>query len=296
MDRIDLQRLSQAAQSRVPRRRPLPHRGADRASTPAAQVLVELHHGPDLQATAERCARRCPRPAGDAGRRATLLARQPEHGRHAAAAPLAGHADVWVVRSGTALSSACDLPDGQWLNVTAPIEPPRPWHSPTFLAAFLLMTVVAAGLTLWAVRRLTAPVRTLAAAAEALGRDVNAPPLPGGRAAGGRHRRRRLQHHGGAHPPLRAGPHRAADRDRPRPAHADHPAEAARRVHRGRRAAAEGAGGPGGAGDDGLRHAGVRPRCADQRAGGGARSGRVAAHHPGRDGRRPAGGGDRVDL
>ena len=40
------------------------------------------------------------------------------------------------------------------------------------------MTVAAAGLTLWAVRRLTAPVRTLAAAAEALGRDVNAPPLP----------------------------------------------------------------------------------------------------------------------
>ena len=61
---------------------------------------------------------------------------------------------------------------------SVPIEPPRPWHSPTFLAAFLLMTVAAAGLTLWAVRRLTAPVRTLAAAAEALGRDVNAPPLP----------------------------------------------------------------------------------------------------------------------
>jgi signal transduction histidine kinase len=70
------------------------------------------------------------------------------------------------------------LPDGEWLNVTAALEPVRPWHSPTFLAAFLLMTVVAAGLTLWAVRRLTAPVRTLAAAAEALGRDVNAPPLP----------------------------------------------------------------------------------------------------------------------
>ena len=64
--------------------------------------------------------------------------------------------------------------------MTVPIEPPRAWHSPTFLAAFLLMTVTAAGLTLWAVRRLTAPVRTLAAAAEALGRDVNAPPLPEG--------------------------------------------------------------------------------------------------------------------
>jgi signal transduction histidine kinase len=70
------------------------------------------------------------------------------------------------------------LPEGQWLKLTVPFRPPRPWHSPTFLAAFLLMTVAAAGLTLWAVRRLTAPVRTLAAAAEALGRDVNAPPLP----------------------------------------------------------------------------------------------------------------------
>ncbi len=70
------------------------------------------------------------------------------------------------------------LPDGVWLNVAADIPPLRPWHSQTFLAAFLLMTVAAAALTLWAVRRLTAPVRTLAAAAEALGRDVNAPPLP----------------------------------------------------------------------------------------------------------------------
>jgi signal transduction histidine kinase len=70
------------------------------------------------------------------------------------------------------------LPGGPWLNVAAAVEPARPWHSPTFLAAFLLMTVAAAGLTLWAVRRLTLPVRTLAVAAEALGRDVNAPPLP----------------------------------------------------------------------------------------------------------------------
>jgi signal transduction histidine kinase len=70
------------------------------------------------------------------------------------------------------------LPEGGWLNLTVKVEPPRPWHSPTFLAAFLLMTATAALLTLWAVRRLTAPVRTLARAAEALGRDVNAPPLP----------------------------------------------------------------------------------------------------------------------
>ncbi len=73
---------------------------------------------------------------------------------------------------------AMHLPEGQWLNLTVHVESPRPWHSPTFLVAFLLMTAAAALLTLWAVRRLTAPVRTLARAAEALGRDVNAPPLP----------------------------------------------------------------------------------------------------------------------
>jgi len=73
------------------------------------------------------------------------------------------------------------LPDGgEWLNLVADVPPPRPWHSPTFLWAFVLMTLAAAALTVWAVRRLTAPVRTLAAAAEALGRDVNAPPLPEG--------------------------------------------------------------------------------------------------------------------
>ena len=73
---------------------------------------------------------------------------------------------------------AMRIPEGDWLDLTVAVEPLRPWHSPRFLAAFLLMTVTAAGLTVWAVRRLTAPVRTLAAAAEALGRDVNAPPLP----------------------------------------------------------------------------------------------------------------------
>jgi signal transduction histidine kinase len=70
------------------------------------------------------------------------------------------------------------LPDGRWLNMTIYMPPPRPWHSTSFLIAFLLMTLAAGGLTLWAVRRLIGPVATLAAAAERLGRDVNAPPLP----------------------------------------------------------------------------------------------------------------------
>jgi hypothetical protein len=70
------------------------------------------------------------------------------------------------------------FPDEGWLNLRVELPPPRPWHSETFLAAFVLMTIAAAALTLWAVRRLTRPVRDLAAAAERLGRDVNAPPLP----------------------------------------------------------------------------------------------------------------------
>jgi signal transduction histidine kinase len=70
------------------------------------------------------------------------------------------------------------LPDGRWLNLGMPMPPPRPWHSLNFLLAFVLMTATAALLILWAVRRLTEPVATLAAAAEALGRDVNAAPLP----------------------------------------------------------------------------------------------------------------------
>lgn len=75
---------------------------------------------------------------------------------------------------------AFHLPDGHWLHVSVLPTPPRPWHGPFFMTAFILMTVAAAGLSLWAVRRLIAPVRALAAAAEALGRDVNAPPLPEG--------------------------------------------------------------------------------------------------------------------
>jgi signal transduction histidine kinase len=80
-------------------------------------------------------------------------------------------------RSG-ALLIGMHLPDGPWVNLALPLQSPRWLLSPTFLVAFVLMTAAAAVLTLWAVRRLTAPVGTLAAAAERLGRDVNAPPLP----------------------------------------------------------------------------------------------------------------------
>jgi signal transduction histidine kinase len=81
------------------------------------------------------------------------------------------------MRFGT-LYVALQLPEGQWLNLNIHMPPLRPWHSETFLAAFLLMTMAAAILIVGATRRLTRPVRDLARAANALGRDVNAPPMP----------------------------------------------------------------------------------------------------------------------
>ncbi len=72
------------------------------------------------------------------------------------------------------------LPRGVlWLTVITPREPPAPWRSPGFATAFMVMTALGAVMIVWAVRQLTAPVRTLAEAAERLGRDViNAPNLP----------------------------------------------------------------------------------------------------------------------
>lgn len=76
------------------------------------------------------------------------------------------------------LHVALQLDDETWLNFEAPfveegnISPP--WSSP--LLAFAALAIVAA--SVWAVRRLTAPLTTLARAAEQLGRDVDAPPLP----------------------------------------------------------------------------------------------------------------------
>lgn len=68
--------------------------------------------------------------------------------------------------------------DGGWLNLRVEPPPPRPWHSETFLWAFIAMSCCAIALILWGVRRMIRPVAALAAAADALGRNVNAPPLP----------------------------------------------------------------------------------------------------------------------
>lgn len=72
-----------------------------------------------------------------------------------------------------------EMPGGGWLTVSTPFHPTPPWETPGFATAFLVMFVLGAGLIFWAVFRLTAPVRTMAEAAEQLGRDItHAPALP----------------------------------------------------------------------------------------------------------------------
>ena len=96
------------------------------------------------------------------------------------------------------------MPDGDWLNLSVAVEPLRPWHSPQFLAAFLLMTVTAAGLTLWAVRRLTAAGAHARGGCRGAGPRRQRAAVAGGRPIGGRDRGGGVQHDGGAHPSLRA--------------------------------------------------------------------------------------------
>lgn len=73
---------------------------------------------------------------------------------------------------------AFQLPDDkQWLNITYGLTTPNPFKSATFPITFFVMATATGLLTLWGVRRLIAPVGTLAAAAERLGQDVNTSPL-----------------------------------------------------------------------------------------------------------------------
>ena len=176
LDRLDVQRLAQArdiSMRVVAVYRTLALTDPSRRT----EVLAELHRGPDLAATLS------PSPPN-----VNMPELPPPEARllrvNMAIVPLGAPQIRWrelVFYGGYfwhRVAIGMRMPDGEWLNVSAELEPLRPWHSPDFLAAFVLMTVTAAGLTLWAVRRLTAPVRTLAEAAETLGRDVNAPPLP----------------------------------------------------------------------------------------------------------------------
>jgi signal transduction histidine kinase len=75
------------------------------------------------------------------------------------------------------LTVAVGLKDGQWLSFAASLPDTGPAKSWPFFVPMLIMAVIVIVTSVWAVRRVTVPLDTLARAAERLGKDVDAEPL-----------------------------------------------------------------------------------------------------------------------
>lgn len=76
------------------------------------------------------------------------------------------------------LQVAMPLPDGQWLSFTTALPDTGPGFSEQFLVSMGVMAVILLGVSIWAIRRVATPLASLALAADRLGRDVAASPLP----------------------------------------------------------------------------------------------------------------------
>ena len=76
------------------------------------------------------------------------------------------------------LQVAVPLSDGQWLSFTTALPESSSAFSRQFLLSMGIMAIVIFTASMWAVRRMTAPLAALSAAAERLGNDLNAPPMP----------------------------------------------------------------------------------------------------------------------
>jgi signal transduction histidine kinase len=86
--------------------------------------------------------------------------------------PLAHAAMSW-----RALEATVQLPDGQWLRFTTSVPDTGPTVSTRLMLALGLVAATIVLLSVWTVRRMTAPLAMLSQAALRLGRNVEAPPL-----------------------------------------------------------------------------------------------------------------------
>ena len=75
------------------------------------------------------------------------------------------------------LRVAIALPSGKWLVFATAVLAAGPRVSWQFVVSMLFMAAVVLGVSIWVVRRVTAPLTVLGAAAERLGRNLDAPPL-----------------------------------------------------------------------------------------------------------------------
>lgn len=78
----------------------------------------------------------------------------------------------------SALAVAIPLSSGQWLNFNMALPEHVPSFSYQLITAMLVATGILIVVAVLAAKRVTAPLRTLAEAAQRLGKDVNAAPIP----------------------------------------------------------------------------------------------------------------------
>jgi signal transduction histidine kinase len=76
------------------------------------------------------------------------------------------------------LDVAIPLSGGQWLSFTTTLPDRGPAFSSQFMASLAVMAIIIVVVSVWAVRRVTSPLGSLAAAAQRLGGDLGAPPMP----------------------------------------------------------------------------------------------------------------------
>ncbi|MDN5926565.1 MAG: ATP-binding protein [Hyphomicrobiales bacterium] len=76
------------------------------------------------------------------------------------------------------LVASVEFKDGQWLNFVMPLTPVGPLVSEENLPLLGAIAALVVIMTIWALRRLTAPYRTLESAVRRIGADLKSPPLP----------------------------------------------------------------------------------------------------------------------
>lgn len=81
-------------------------------------------------------------------------------------------------RRARVMDASIALADGSWLNFEVPMADPSRVPGVATIVTIVACGLLILALSLWAVRRLTRPLIVLVQAADKLGRNVNAPPLP----------------------------------------------------------------------------------------------------------------------
>ncbi len=98
-------------------------------------------------------------------------------------APMAGRPMMMMHPFGNvggfrSLDVAIPLPGGKWLNFATTLPQTGPALSAQFIASLAVMAIIILVASIWAVRRVTFPLASLAAAAQRLGGNLAAPPVP----------------------------------------------------------------------------------------------------------------------